>query len=125
MSSRSAENGGKGKKAKLFHWQDASILLCGTDAVDVLRQTCSYEFQLPAGGSPLVMTRVAGVSCAILPRELSAIPLFQFWLDGTYGAYLWETLVKIALESRGYVVGMKVFFPELGSGVASERERAV
>jgi sarcosine oxidase subunit gamma len=94
--------------------QDASILLCGTDAVDVLRQTCSYEFQLPAAESPLVMTRVAGVSCAILPRQLNGIHLFQFWLDGTYGAYLWETLLEIALESAGYAVGLEVFFLNLG-----------
>ena len=68
--------------------QDASILLSGAGAVDVLRQTCGYEFQLPASEPDLVMTRVAGVSCAILARARrnSTFSVLARW-------HVWRVLV--------------------------------
>lgn len=93
--------------------QDASLLLSGTQAAEVLLETCGYDFRQPAG--QLVMTRVAGVSCAVLARRLNGIRAFQLWLDGTYGVYLWETLLEIVREARGDVVGLAVFYPELAN----------
>ena len=113
--------------------QDASILVSGELAVAVLRETCGFEFHpvttstqsaesalgprasrarstTPPG---VIMTRVAGVSALILPRELNGLPLFQLWLDGTYGDYLWETLLEIVRQHGGEPVGLGTFFPSL------------
>jgi sarcosine oxidase subunit gamma len=59
------------------------------------------------------MTRVAGVSCSILLREIRGIAAFQLWLDGTYGAYLWHTLEGIVRELGGAPIGLASLFPEL------------
>ena len=91
---------------------DASLFLSGANAGDVLEQTCGYNFR-HRDPATLVFTRVAGVSCSILPRTLNAIDLFQLWADGTYGQYLWETLLDILSESGGRAVGALCYFPEL------------
>ena len=90
--------------------QDASFLLSGARAAEVLLETCAYDFRQP--GDAVVVTRVAGVSCAILSREINHIPVFQFWLDPSFGTYLWETLLAIARDLHGHAVGAAVFFPE-------------
>lgn len=97
--------------------QDAAIVLCGERAVEVLSQTCGYEFR--RGQPEFVMTRVAGVSCAVFERTIDDVSCFQLWLDGTYGPYLWETLVEVAREAGGNIVGLGCFFPELAPVAAS------
>jgi sarcosine oxidase subunit gamma len=52
------------------------------------------------------MTQMAGVSCAVLPRQLGAVRAWQLWADGTYGPYLWETLLQIVRELGGDAVGL-------------------
>ena len=89
---------------------DASFLLSGEHAINVFEQTCGYNFR-HRDPHTMVFTRVAGVSCSILPRTLSGIDVFQLWLDGTYGEYLWETLLDIA--TGGGAVGASCFFPNL------------
>ncbi|HZO91461.1 MAG TPA: hypothetical protein VFB38_24275 [Chthonomonadaceae bacterium] len=88
--------------------QDAALLLSGSQVVQVLLQTCGYDFR--QADSRLVLTRIAGVSCAVLPRELNGLPVFQLWLDGSYGMYLWETLLPIVGELGGGVAGLSCFF---------------
>jgi sarcosine oxidase subunit gamma len=101
--------------------QDASFLLSGDRAPAVLRQTCALDFRQPgSGASPspdqatvMVMTRVAGVSTWVVHRAIRGNAVYQFWADGTYGPYLWETLLEVTRESEGDAVGLSVFFPEL------------
>jgi sarcosine oxidase subunit gamma len=83
-------------------------------AAEVMAQTCGVEF-VGASGGKLVYSRVAGVSCSILPRTFGNINGLQLWLDGTYGVYLWETLLGIAMELGGGPVGLSVFFASLKS----------
>src|SRR5579863_1389729 len=71
--------------------QDVSLLLCGSQAEEVLVQTCGYD--LRQGVAKLVMTRIADVSCALLQRDLDGLAAYQLWADGSYGLYLWETLL--------------------------------
>ncbi len=60
---------------------DASMLISGELATEVFMQTCGYDFRIAVSGSgggsgagaggaadKMVFTRVAGVSCSILPR---------------------------------------------------------
>lgn len=88
--------------------QDVSIIICGGLSTELLAQTCSYDFA--AGGYDFVMTQVAGVSCAVLPRQVFAARVFRLWADGTYGHYLWEALIQIARELGGGALGLTGVF---------------
>jgi glycine cleavage system aminomethyltransferase T len=111
--------------------QDASFLLSGDRAPTVLLQTCGFDFRQPGVGlSPgpdqataMVMTRVAGVSTWVVHRAIDGNAVFQLWTDGTYGYYLWETLLKVMRDSEGDAVGLSVFFPELESELSEPPRR--
>lgn len=82
---------------------DATLLLIGSRANVVLAQTCGINFQ-DVPQRHLVLTRVAGVSCDVLPESVADQPAFRIWVDCTYALYLWETLVEISEELGGIVV---------------------
>jgi sarcosine oxidase subunit gamma len=104
--------------------QDASFLLSGDHALAVLLQTCGFDFRRagfvpsprPDQATVMVMTRVAGVSTWVVHRAINGNTVYQLWADGTYGPYLWETLLKITRESDGDAVGLSVFFPDDAHG---------
>ena len=85
--------------------QDTGLLLAGQRASDVLRQTCSYPFS--GDEKQLVMTRVALVSCAILPTRIFGVPAFRIWFIPSYGIYLWQNLLQIARELGGGAIGIE------------------
>jgi sarcosine oxidase subunit gamma len=87
-----------------FDRQDVSLVICGAAAPAFLSETCSCDFG--ESGFQFVMTQVAGVSCAVLPRQLGAVRAWQLWADGTYGPYLWETFLQIVRELGGDAVGL-------------------
>jgi sarcosine oxidase, subunit gamma len=91
--------------------QDASFLLSGKRAPEVFLETCGYDFRHPP--KQIVFTRVAGVSCSILHRDFNDAGIFQLWLDGSYGGYLWETLLEIVGELKGAVIGAAAFYHDL------------
>jgi glycine cleavage system aminomethyltransferase T len=92
--------------------QEATFLLVGSSAQDVLAQTCGINFREAPPGQ-LVLTRVADVSCGLLPEVIGASPAYRVWIDCSYAIYLWETLVQICEELGGQVIGAGVLFPEL------------
>jgi sarcosine oxidase subunit alpha len=73
--------------------QDVSLLLCGSEVLSLLAEICSFSFR--DAGEQFVMTQLAGISCSILRRPFRNLPAYQLWADGTYGPYLWETLLEI------------------------------
>jgi sarcosine oxidase subunit alpha len=83
--------------------QDVSLLLSGHDAISLLAEVCSFNFRDAA--DRFVMTQLAGVSCSILRRLWNGLLAYQIWADGTYGPYLWDTLLEIVRESGGDAVG--------------------
>ncbi|AWT60875.1 MAG: hypothetical protein DF168_02099 [Candidatus Moanabacter tarae] len=87
-----------------FNRQDASLLLCGNRALDVLQQSCSFDFS--GDGSNLTMTQVAGVSCMVLPMTDGFAPGFRIWLIPSYAIYLWRVLFEIVRDCNGHAVGM-------------------
>ncbi len=91
--------------------EDASFLLGGSEVLQVLAETCAVDFR--TSDSRMVFSRVAGVSCSILQRSIQGGPVFQLWLDGSFGPYLWHTLLEIVTEWRGGPAGLPHFFPEL------------
>ncbi len=84
--------------------QDAAIVLCGTAISNLLQQTCSVHFQsFSLDQHPVILTLMVGVSVTIIPI---APDQYRIWCDGTFGAYLWETLGAIVQELGGGVVGV-------------------
>lgn len=87
--------------------QDAAFALTGTALQPLLRQTCSFDFMtLDAARRPLVLTTMVGVPVTILPQETSDGMNYRAWCDGTYGEYLWRTLLDIANELGGGALGL-------------------
>jgi sarcosine oxidase subunit gamma len=92
--------------------QEATFLLAGQRLRQVLPQTCGIDF----GVVPLrrlIYTRTAGVNGALLPQEIGGNPACRIWVDPSYAADLWESLVTIVQELGGRVVGAACFYPEL------------
>lgn len=87
--------------------QDASFSLTGVRCNAVLRETCGVDFSQPPDG--VVMTRVAGVSCMVLPFQAEATPAFRFWLDPSYGPYLWDALLEIVRDHGGDAIGLDAY----------------
>jgi sarcosine oxidase subunit gamma len=94
--------------------QDASLIISGSRSGEMFRHVSSYDF-IGAVHDDLVFTPIAGVSCSILRTKLNGHPVFRLWTDGTYGLYIWHTLLEVAKELGGGAVGAAVFYPELSS----------
>lgn len=89
--------------------QDAALVLVGTRVPELLRQTCSMNLaELDPEAKLLAMTSMVGVGATLVPLAVPAGVAWRIWCDGTYGAYLWKTLVGIAGELGGGAVGTDV-----------------
>lgn len=80
--------------------QDASFLLKGGKAHDVLAQMCSIDFHSLARDR-VCLTRAAAVNCMILPGDEAGTSTFRFWCDYTLGGSLWESLEEITRDVAG------------------------
>ena len=80
--------------------EDSTFALEGAGAFDLLSQTCGVQFSTAAADNA-IFTRVAGVSCAVLPIPDAAEPQFLLWVDPSYVDYLWEALEKIVADLGG------------------------
>jgi glycine cleavage system aminomethyltransferase T len=98
----------RGQVFRVEH-QEATFLLVGPLSIEVLAQTCGMNFR-EAPPRQLVLTRVAGVNCAVLPELVGDIPTHRFWVEPSYALYLWEVLVEICESLNGSVVGADIFF---------------
>ena len=92
--------------------QDASLIISGSRSGEMFRHVSSYDF-IGEIHNDIVFTPVAGVSCSVLRTELNGIPVFRLWTDGTYGLYIWHTLLEVAKELGGGAVGAAVFYSGL------------
>lgn len=89
--------------------QDLALGMVGDRLPDLLRQTCSFNFQaLALADRPVILTSMIGVAVTILPGELHGQPFYRIWCDGTFGDYLWCTLLDIAIELGGGAVGTEL-----------------
>ncbi len=94
---------------------DATFLLAGSRAAEVLAQLCSIDFRAALPGR-VVLTRAAGVNCGVLPDLVRAAPGFRLWVDPGYAVYFWETLAGIGEELGGRVVGAAALYPDQIAG---------
>ena len=74
--------------------------LVGDHAVALFAQTCA----LPIAEAPsmrVIFTRVAGVTCVILPLMNGGERVYKIWVDRSYANYLWKTLSEIVKDFEG------------------------
>lgn len=96
--------------------QDLAIALIGTKVNELLLQTCSFNFQaLSIAERPVILTSMVGVSVTIIPGILHGLPFYQIWCDGTFGEYLWQTLLAIARELGGNAIGVETLHCDISS----------
>lgn len=89
--------------------QEATLLLTGPRALEILAQTCGINFrEVPA--QRLVMTRVAGVNCSVLPEGDVQLPRYRLWVDPTYAIALWDSIEQISGELGGQLVGASAIY---------------
>ncbi len=86
--------------------QDATFVLCGIRADAVFAQTCGLDVGKMDVGR-VVFTRVAGVSCGILPELFEDRRCYRMWIDPSYAASLWQSLAEICGDLGGGVVGLQ------------------
>ncbi|MBL1457663.1 MAG: sarcosine oxidase subunit gamma [Methylophaga sp.] len=90
---------------------DASFILSGELLEELLAQVCAINLSGPMlADNQLAMTSIAGVSVVVLRQEVAGQSLLRLWCDGTFGVYLWETLLNIIKELGGGPVGINQFF---------------
>jgi sarcosine oxidase, subunit gamma len=90
--------------------QDAALLVRGEAVRELFVQTCSIDFSaIPPQQRTVTLTMMVGVAVTIIATSLN--DGFRIWCDGTYGAYLWDTLLEISAELGGGAVGLSAVLP--------------
>ncbi len=89
---------------------DASFILSGEYVGHLLSELCSLDLALELTAQSLVMTQVAGISATVIQQTLADKTVYRLWCDGSYGAYMWDSLIGIAQEFEGGAVGLQHFF---------------
>ena len=77
--------------------QSVTLELSGPHAPRALARCCAVNF----AGEPsatILYTRVAGVSCAVLPRGDGEARTYRLWVDYSLAPYLWTTLAEQFME---------------------------
>lgn len=86
---------------------DAALLISGRNVIELTRQTCAFDFEsMAASAQPLAMTSMVGVGVTVIAMDGPDGTYFRLWCDGTYGGYLWATLVEVASDLGGGAVGL-------------------
>lgn len=97
--------------------QDAAIVMTGTDVNSLLLETCSVNFMsFPLSERRAIMTSMVGVSVTIVRWAHNGLPLYRIWCDGSFGPYLWDTLLEVARDLGGGAIGVATLFPEWNIG---------
>ncbi|MBU0604343.1 MAG: methylglutamate dehydrogenase [Gammaproteobacteria bacterium] len=87
---------------------DAALVVTGERAIELFRQSCAFDFSsLVLPEQPLVMTSMVGVGVTVVAIDDPSGPYYRVWCDGTYGGYLWATLVEVASDLGGGAVGLE------------------
>lgn len=89
---------------------DAAFMLIGSEVLSLLSELCALDLResaLLVNG--VLMTQVAGISAIVIRQNLNGEQVYRLWCDGTYGSYMWEILLKIAVELGGGAVGLSSY----------------
>lgn len=87
---------------------DAALVVAGRNALELTRQTCAFDFTtLSPAAQGVAMTSMVGVGITAVAMESGGETYYRLWCDGTYGGYLWATLVEVAADLGGGAVGLE------------------
>lgn len=93
--------------------QDAALAITGHEVNSLLVQTCNVNFNgFGMDERLVVMTSMVGVSVLVIRSLREGVPFYRIWCDGTFGPYLWTTLLQISEELGGTAIGVSSLFPE-------------
>ncbi len=89
---------------------DAAFILSGSEVLNLLSELCSLDLRdTSLLANDVVMTQVAGISAIVMRQNLNGEQVYRLWCDGTYGSYMWEMLLEIAVELGGGAVGLSSY----------------
>ena len=74
--------------------QSVTLELSGPRARQVLAWSCALNLAAEPADT-IVYTRIAGVSCAVLPRGEGDPRSYRLWVDYSLAPYLWTTLAEL------------------------------
>jgi len=90
---------------------DAAFIVSGELTPALFSEVCAIDLSGDAlEDNRLVMTVIAGVSATMLKQELNGQSVYRIWCDGTYGPYVWKTLLGIIEELGGGPVGFNFYY---------------
>ncbi|MCX4187099.1 sarcosine oxidase subunit gamma [Methylophaga sp. OBS4] len=90
---------------------DAAFILSGELIQPLFSEVCAIDLNGDVlDDNRLVMTMIAGVSATLLRQSLNGQTVYRLWCDGTFGPYLWKTLLNIIKELGGGPVGINRYF---------------
>ena len=79
--------------------QGTTFELTGPRSAEVLAQMCGVDLGR-ADPDRIVYTRLAGVSCGVIPSRSNNAATYTIWVDYSFAPYLWETFVQIISELK-------------------------
>jgi sarcosine oxidase subunit gamma len=86
---------------------DAAFVVSGSETLNLFSELCSLDLREKSfADNQLIMTQIAGISATVINQAVHGESGYRIWCDGTYGAYMWETLIEIAVELGGGAVGL-------------------
>lgn len=89
---------------------DAAFVLSGSEVSNLLSELCSLDLREKSLlAHDVIMTQVAGVSAVLWRQMLNGEPVYRIICDGTYGSYMWDVLLEIAIELGGGAVGLACY----------------
>lgn len=90
---------------------DAAFIVSGKLTSALFSEVCEIDLDGSAlEDNHLVMTVIAGVSVTMLKQEVNGQSVYRIWCDGTFGSYLWKTLLTIIEEQGGGPVGFNFYY---------------
>jgi sarcosine oxidase subunit gamma len=93
---------------------DTALILSGSGLQALFSEVCTLDLRDQAlAPDAVVMTQMAGISVTLLRQTMNTETVYRLWCDGTYGPYLWDTLLEIAEELGGGAVGVSCHFKEM------------
>jgi len=93
---------------------DTALILSGSRVQALFSEVCALDLRDQAlAPDAVVMTQMAGISVTLLRQQLNGETVYRLWCDGTYGPYIWDTLLEIAEELGGGAVGVSCHFKEM------------
>ena len=86
---------------------DAAFILSGSEVLNLFSELCSLDLREKSlSAKDVIMTQVAGISATVLRQTIGGEQVYRVWCDGTYGPYMWDVLLEIAVELGGGAVGL-------------------